>query len=517
MRNFLSVYEKMLVGVMSGWDRIRFRGTVRWLASTRGINTYLGTHHILLKDFGKWAEKITKRVRAVCEEQAKALGIPMLYLASSSVDKESLARRIGAERGVSEGDICMLSVLEPCHAPRVQGNRATKKLEIAVVPRKCVWVYHYWNDPFVGFGHTRLQTWLPLSATVCINGRHWLERQLLHERIGYVKDGNCFTWIEDLERAQQLFECQQQTHWPGLLDSLLERNCPAVREAVGRRLDYYWSADETEWATDVLFGSDADLDRLFPWLVRHGMLVAQSPAVMRFLGRKNKGGKLPNEVMSDLRKRYEGVRLKHWVNRNNVKMYNKAGNVLRVETTINNTRDFKVFRRPDDDDSKPPSWQKLRKGVSDLYRRAQVSQASNERYLEHLAASSFSETLEEILSAICRRVRRKGRRYRAINPWNTEDLHMLQFLARGELHVNGFRNRDLGLGLDPNLEKCDAKARRRASGRITRRLALLRAHGLIKKIPKENRYLLTAKGRKVTAAFLAASAADTQRLMEAAA
>jgi len=517
MRNFFEVYGKMIVGAISGWDRIRFRGTVRWLASTPGIGSYLSVNGILLKDFGKWAEGITKRVRAACAEQAERLGIPTLYLRSSKVDKEALARKVAAERGVEQGDICMFSIVEPCSAPLLRRNRATKQLDITIAPRKCVWVYHYWNDPDLGFGHTRLQTWLPLSVTVCLNGRHWLERQLQREQVGYVKDGNCFTHIEDLQRAQELFAAQQQTHWPGLLDSLLIRNCPAVREAVGHHLHYYWSADESEWATDILFGSASELDRLFPYLVHHGMLVAQSPAVMRFLGRKHAGGVLPTEVVSDLRTRYEGVRLKHWVNRNSVKMYNKAGNVLRVETTINNTRDFKVFRHPDDDDSRPPSWQKMRKGVSDLHRRAQVSQASNERYLDHMAAASVGSTLEQTLGDICRRTTRKGRRFRAINPWDADDFAMLQFIARGEIQLSGLRNRDLRAWLYPALDKGDAMTRRRASGCTTRRLALLRAHGLIKKVPKENRYLLTAKGRNVTAALLAASNADTQRLMEAAA
>jgi len=120
-----------------------------------------------------------------------------------------------------------------------------------------------------------------------------------------------------------------------------------------------------------------------------------------------------------------------------------------------------------------------------------------------LAASSFSATLEETLSTICRSVKHKGRCFRAINPWGAEDFRMLQFLARGEMHVNGFRNRNLRAYLEPHLDKDDSPARSRASGRTSRRLALLRAHGLIKKIPKENRYLLTAKGRKVTAALLA--------------
>lgn len=522
MREFMKLYRGKTWGAISTWDRIRFRGTVRWLASTRGINSYLGSHSMLLKDFGKWAAGITKRVREACANQAEKLDIPMMYLNSSKVDKEALARRVAEERGVEEGDICMLSVVEPCYSPLVKGNRKTKKLELHVGQRKCVWIYHYWNDADLGFGHTRLQTWLPLSTTVCLNGRHWLERQFIREGIDYVKDGNCFTHIEDLSRARGLIDEQLRTNWPATLDRLLGRNCPIVGRALGKPLDYYWSADETEWATDVMFRSTRDLDGVFPSLLRFGLVSAQSPAVMRFFGKKVKQdgrfrGRAPDEIVSDLKRRYEGLRLKHRVNRNSVKMYNKSGSVLRVETTINNTRDFKVFRCPDDDESRPASWQKMRKGVSDLHRRSQISQACNERYLDHLAAANLSETLQQTAGEICSPIVKKGRRHRAFNPWKPEDFQILEFLARGENHINGFRNRDLRAWLYPRVAKANKDAQRRASGRTTRRIGLLRAHGLARKVPKENRYVLTPKGRKVAAAILAASAADTQQLMEMAA
>ena len=131
--------------------------------------------------------------------------------------------------------------------------------------------------------------------------------------------------------------------------------------------EYYWSADETEWATDIMFKSVAALEELFPSFVHHAMRVCDSPSVMKYLGRRSLVGIAPEEVISDYRRRYEGIRVKHSVNYNSVKMYNKSGSLLRIETTINNTRDFKVFRRPNDDEGKPASWQKMRKGVSDLH------------------------------------------------------------------------------------------------------------------------------------------------------
>ena len=278
----------------------------------------------------------------------------------------------------------------------------------------------------------------------------------------------------------------------------------------GVPMNHYWSADETEWATDIVFRRPADLDRLFPKLARYGLIAAQSPAVMRFLGRSGKG-RLPCEVRSDLSRRYEGLRIKHWVNGNSVKMYNKAGNVLRTETTINQPREFKVYRHPDDDPKRPASWQKMRKCVADLHRCAEVSQASNERYLDH-AAAHVAESLLETVGDICRRIRKDGKNHRAIHPWNPEDFQTLQFLARGENQINGFVNQHLREAL--YAKRDDPAEQKRCSGKTSRRLRLLRAHGLIRKIPRANRYQLTPKGRKVAAAVLAASSANTEQLMD---
>lgn len=413
MPELSELYSDKITGAISGWDRIRFRGTIRWLASANGLGAYLGSSRILLKDFGAWANGITKRIRSACAQQAERLGIPVLYLRKAAIDKEALARRIASERGVEVGDICMFSVLEPCNAPLIKGNRSTQKLEIQMGPRKCVFIYHYWNDPVLGFGHTRLQSWLPLSATICINGRHWLERQLISEGLAYRKDGNCFPFLSDISRAQELLDAQLQTNWPSLLQTLLERNCPIVREVFGNHpLDHYWSADETEWATDIIFRIAADLDQIYPSLLRHGLVSADSPAVMRFFGKRVVDGKFrgrpPREILSDHRTRYEGVRLKHWLNGNSIKAYNKA--------------------------------------------------------------------------------------------------------------INGFRNRNARDFLYPEAQQSSDKAfQRKLSARVTRRLRLLRAHGLIKKVARTTRYVLTTKGHEVAAAILAASASDIQRLTETAA
>lgn len=514
----MELYRDRVIGAISGLDRIRFRGTLRWLANTSGLASFMSTSGILLKDFAGWAEGLTIMLRQSCESRANELGIETRYLNSSAIDKEKLARQIAADKGITEGSICMLSVVEPCIAPLVKGNKASKKLELVMAPRKCVFVYHYFNDPAFGFGHVRMQSWLPFNIFICLNGRHWLERQLQKQGIRYSKDGNCFPWIEDVAAAQKLLDEQLTTDWSKMLNGLSLGSCPSLDQVLmPLHPEWYWSADNTEWATDIMFKSVGALDALYPSFVHHAMRVSDSASVMKYLGKRGLAGTGPEEVISDYRRRYEGVRVKHSVNYNSVKMYNKSGSLLRIETTINNTRDFKVFRQPNDDSTKPASWQRMRKGVSDLHRRCEVSQKCNERYANALATAQVEEKLKEVVCGGCNKVVKEGKRYRGLNPWQQEDYQMLMFLAKGKNAINGFRNHDLRKWLWPESEHTGKDNQKKYSGRTTRRIKLLRAHGFVRKVPKANRYVLTEKGQKFSCALLTASALDIKALTEMAA
>jgi hypothetical protein len=520
----MELYQDKIMGAIRGLDRIRFRGTLRWLATHRGLGTFMNHTGILLKDFSGWVNALTARIRDSAEQRAKDLGIEVRYLTRGGVDKERLAREIAQTRGITQGSICLLSVVEPCTAPMVKGNKATGKLEVVMAPRKCVWLYHYFDDPVLGFGHVRLQSWVPFNVFICLNGRHWLERQLQKQGIKYLKDGNCFPWIEDMEAAQRLLDEQLQSHWTELLNGLALGSCPALPQVLSPlHPEYYWSAEETEWATDLMFRSSASLEAIYPSLLHHALRVSDSPSVMRYFGRRHISasgrikGRAPQEVMTDGRKFHEGFRVKHWLNRNSVKVYNKSGSILRIETTINHTRDFKVFRPPADDTHRPSSWQPMRKGVSDLHRRCELSDQCNERYGEALASAQVQEKLQEVVTPACNRVRKNGQSYRGLNPWQEQDYQLLRFLAQGHQALNGFRNKDLRRWLYPQSDDTDQRERRRYAGRTTRSIKLLRVHGLIRKVAKENRYMLTAKGQKFASALLSASAVDIKGLTNLAA
>jgi hypothetical protein len=303
-------------------------------------------------------------------------------------------------------------------------------------------------------------------------------------------------------------------NWEQALGELSRQVNPALKQIIGGyRIGYYWSLDQSEWATDVMFRQGAELARLYPDLVRHAMESFDSPSVMRFLGRSVDKGITPRfagEIVSDLRRRTEGTRVKHSVNRNSVKMYDKAGSVLRVETTLNDVRDLQSPRLV----KGRKVWKRMRKGVADAARRAEVSDASNRRYLEALSAVSTPLPLKTLTDELSKPVKWNGRPARGLNLLGP-DAQLLSAIGGGEFLINGFRNRDVQAALF-GAAACDEKTRRKRSGQVTRKLRLLRAHGLIQKVPRTHRYMVSSKGRQVIAALHAAREADIHKLTRAA-
>jgi hypothetical protein len=237
-------------------------------------------------------------------------------------------------------------------------------------------------------------------------------------------------------------------------------------------------------------------------------------SVLRFLGRAKPQG-FEGEVTSTLKRRPEGVCLRHTVNGNSIKVYDKQGSVLRVETTVVHPEQFKVYRPAEGDTEQKLKWRKVRRGVADLWRRGEVSRAANGRYLTALASVSGSTPLKNEACDVCKSVKVDGQRYRALNPWSEADGVLLEAISRGEFTINGFRNRDLRSSLYPG--KATAEQARKRSGAVSRKLALLRAHGLIKKVSGTHRWLLSEKGRRIVTALLAARQADVDRLTQLAA
>ena len=520
MDGFIRKLGDRVMGILHGFDRVRIRGTKRLLSYASGLAGYLWCQGVPLTEFGQHAEQTSKQIREATEQLVKKAGLSVEYLPAPGIDKEQKAREIAQRHGRPEGLVAVLSAVEPCWSFEIHRDRATKRIDLQRAFRKCLHYYHYFIHPQLGWMHVRFQTWLPFNIHICLNGREWLCRQMDRHQLAYRRRDNCLVLVQDVQKAQALLDEQLHTDWPKLLDGLVPLVNPLEGQIynVGWPVSYYWTAEESEWASDYLFHRPEDLARLYPRLIERAMTCLGSREVMRFLGRQAPAegyGRFTGEVVTDLRQRAEGLRIKHWLNHNSVKMYDKQGSVLRVETTINDAHDIKVYRAKEGDPDGPKSWRILRKGMADLHRRAAVSGQANQRYVEALAGVDDNVRLGEVGQELCRRVQWKGRAMRGLNPLAKDDVALLEAVNQGQYVLHGFRNADIRQNLFPETP-ADKKQLRRHSAAVTRKFRLLRSHGLIRKLAHTNRYMVTEKGRSQIGLLLLARQKDAQQLCSAA-
>jgi len=505
MDTFLSIHQNDVIGTLSMFDRMIFKGYLTHLFPQGAFGRFLSAQGVLLKDFAQYVEQATRALKEHAQHLAKEADRPFIYLASATTkargqSKEDLARAIAARDGITEGLVCVFSVLETCTTFAVQGNRETHKLEVVRRPRKCLHFYFYYLDAEFGLMHIRLQSWFPFDIQIYINGREWLARQLDRRGIPYERYDNKLLHIADLDTAQALCDKCVRRKWPRVLNAFARRVnplLPLIRQTGFG--GYYWVIDQAEYATDVFFRDRATLEALFPALVELSMTAFSAEDVMRFLGRKLHGN-FQGDITTDRKRRPEGRRVKHRVKTNALKMYD-AASLLRVETTINNPREFRVLRVVQTPEGRQRRWMPMGKGVANLWRLAQVGRQANTRYLDALAwAQPTGKAIAE-LDCLCHPHKANGKRHARFNPVTREDCDLFTAVLAGEHALNGFRNKDLQARLYATPPASPAERRRR-SAHVTRLIAKLRGHGLIAKVKDSRLYRVTERGAHLMSAAI---------------
>lgn len=508
VKTFLARFASLIHFVLSGFDRLRFRGESIILSNQRGVDAYLYRQRIRYVDFLDHCQQLTKSLCQQTDQLAQAEGVPIKHLNSPKIDKEATALELAASQpcAAPAGRIALITAVESCFTYRLRKNHEGRAYPVKQ-EGKCKHYYHYFLHPELGLCYVRIQTYFPFTVRVGMNGRQWLYQQLRLRHIPFQHRGNLLLGVADVPLARQIMATQVHADYAKLLGALVEPIQP-LSAYLHTYAPYYWIAEQTEWANDFVFHSADDLAIWYQRWVRHGIENLNCTDVLKYLGKKQP--KLcQDEAKIDLRDRAEGTRLKFWYGANSLKMYDKEALSFRIETTINQPKEFKVFAKSLKGDE-PARWRPMRKGVVDMERRAEVSQAANQRLLESLASVADTETLGELLKPLGQPVLHHGkRRARALNPLTGKDGDLLRLLARGDFLLKGFRNRDVREHLYAKTQ--DAKETRRQSAAVTRLLALLRAHGLIVKVQKSHRYHLSAAGRRTVTILLTAHACDTTR------
>jgi hypothetical protein len=482
---------------------------------------FLMSQHVLNKDFKAYAMTQSKKIVESAEEISKRLcGCETIYISSSNDRKESIARKRQEETGIKEGLIGVWSCVESCNTFRSTFNKGATYPVLSREQSRCKHLYYYFDDPVYGFMSIRLQTWAPYGIQIALNGREWLRRSLDANNCGYILCGNKFLHIDDYGLAQDILDAQLDTDFTAMLNRFLPSVFPCMPEILGGKMSYYWTLWQSEIAKDYIFESPDSLNPLMDDLLRQSIITGTGDRILKYFGApiKSNGQPYANsnpEIISRASFWYDGLRVRHWNGKNSVKFYNEH-NVLRFETTINDPGRFRIRRHAENQDkSEPKRLMPMRKGVADINVRAQVSSNILNRFTEHLSAFEEKTQLGELLSPITKARTVDGKRVRALDPFG-KDLAFLRAISDPAFDVSGITNKGL-FEILKDTPWAKGMSGKRLSGRISRHLALMRKHGLIKKLPNQWKYTLKDSGRKITASICAAWTASVNDLLKSAA
>ena len=492
LSRFVTKFTSLIVAVLSCFDRVIFKG---YLPITNAAALERFVDHLLKIrrcDFMGFAEKQSEVVVNHAKRLAEESGAEYRFLQGFH-RKEKLVDEILRARPIAEGLICVFCCMECC--PSFQLVSGKDRPRLVNKRRQQRVLYFYFLDPELGLIHIRLTTWFPFTVQVYVNGHSWLAQQMLKRRLGFNLQDNAFTALDNPKAAQKLADSFAHQNWTKILNRLARMVNPLMSESWFRGLTYYWVVDQAELATDLIFTSREALAGLYPRLLDHAAVNFSAKEILTFLGRRFHP-RFDGEVLTDCQKgRAPGARIKHRMKNNWLKMYDKFGLVLRIETVINNPREFRIRRLRERKDRLVMVWCPMNKGVSNVYRYHEVALAANERYLEALSVVDNPATAYRHVQELTEPIVVSGRSHRGFNPASRSDVKLFSAVLDGNHLVRGFRNVDIREALFGQNEE-DAE-RRRQSHAVGRLLKRLHARGLIAKVPNTRRWLVTQKGHQV--------------------
>jgi hypothetical protein len=485
MASLLDRHKGKIKGVLSCYDRVILQGTLPEICYAAGMTRFLNAAGVRIFDYTKWAEPLRNRIRVNAETVAAAHGLTIEYLKKPKrVRKEDRIRAILKERGTHPGLVHIFSVLEMCPSYKPWHDKQTGQTYLVNDSGKCLHYYFYFIDPVLGLCYLRVPTWCPFRLQFYCNGHNLLASQLTKHRISFTLQDNAFLDIADFPQAQKLADQIHVATLHAALDRFASRYCPISKPLLGVR--YHWSIMQVEYATDVVFQQPSDLTDIYEVLIRTSIHAVKADHVATFLGRKLSTG-YSGELGTDFTTHVLGTRIKHHMGPAAIKMYDKFGCVLRIETTINDVSFFKHHRMVEQKDGrKVMKLAPVRKTIYSLAPDlSALLLAANLRYLAFLSDLDDPSPGIKNLRKVCEPARENERTYKGFNFFCGVDQDLFEHLVRGELLLNGVRNKHL------------RTLTNKTAAQVSQLLKRLRLHGLIKKIGRTYKYYLTDFGRRV--------------------
>ncbi len=481
METLIERYKDKISGVLTCADRIVITGTLPVLSNPKSMTGYMFAHNIRIFDYAIFAEPFRNQIRENAEKIAKANNLEVEFLRKSTIRKETIISKILEKRGLKPGLVHILSVMESCPTYEPWHNKQTGKTYLNGSQSKCLTYYFYFIDELLGLCYVRVPTWLPFRLQIYFNGHNWLASKLKEAGIIFKMIDNAFIEIQDWDKANEIVKSFKVEELHQRLDFFAYTYCPVYKQFDQR---YHWSVMQCEYSTDIVFKEQKDLQAIYSKLIQTAIHTVKPEHIVSFLGKKLSPLYL-GEVGNQYHVRIEGTCIKHVMDKNSIKMYDKFGQILRIETTSNDISFFKHYREViHRDGTQTEKIAAMKKNIYSLTALLPLMQAANRRYLEFISAIEDDKVGKEKLEKITQKASADNRNYRGFNFFDKHDEAILQVIARGEFNISGFRAKHLKKFTD------------KSSSQISRILKRLHVHGLIKKVRNTYKYYLTELGKE---------------------
>ncbi|MCP4407062.1 MAG: MarR family transcriptional regulator [Gammaproteobacteria bacterium] len=488
MEKFCERYGDKIQGVLSVYDRVIIQGTLPGACHAKGMTSLLYADKRRIFDYPAYAKWLRDQVRKNVHEIARTNNLEIEHINKRNVRKDALVQKVLRQRGEAPGLVHILSAMESCSSYKPWYNKRTHKAYLKPDTGQCLHYYIYFIDEELGLTYVRVPTWCPFRLQIYFNGHNWLAGVLRRGGIDYELLDNAFVKIANYQCAQGDADLFNAKMLHQRLDRFAETYCPVFKQF---GVNYHWSVMQVEYATDVVFKRQSDLQPIYEQLTRTAIHTVKPQQIATFLGKKL-DPRFEGEMGNRFHTRIEGTCIKHHMGKVSIKMYDKYHLVLRIETTVNDLSFFKHYREVEHrDGTSELKWAPMKKGIYSLSCLQGIVRAANHRYLDFLASLDDPSIGIHKLEKITRKVVRKGRTLKGFHFLVQEDQSIFQALLAGEFNIAGFRSSMLRRKLSG-----------KSSSQISRILKRLRVHGLIKKVGKTYKYYLTSFGREVIAMAL---------------
>lgn len=482
-------YNNDIAGVISCFDRVIIQGNILSWSHSQGMTSYLYGNEIMIFDYPDFAKGLCNEVRENAEKIAGDNNLKIEFIRKiKAFRKEDRIREIIKGRGDHPGLVHIFSAMESCSSYRPWHDKGSGRTFVRPDSGKCLHYYFYFIDREFGLCYLRVPTWCPFRLQFYFNGHNWLAIKLEKRGIGYVMRDNALLQIDDFVAAQEICDSFRAESLQKALDIFASRYCPVFAKY---GLIYYWSIMQAEYSTDLVFKKQSQLAPLYESLVRTAIYSVKPDNIASFLGKKV-DPRYQGEMGNNFNVRILGTRIKHQMGATSIKMYDKLGLVLRIETTTNNVSEFKIKREVQSRDGTiVEKIAPLKKNIYSLFALIKILKDCNRRYLEFI--STFDDKTSGIknLKKVSKTLKSNSRSYKGLNFFGEEDQKIIQILSRGEFNIKGFQNNSIRKFLPGS-----------SSGSISRMFKRLKIHGLIKKVRNTYRYYLTKLGKSVISAGL---------------